>query len=104
MRVLPSDAIPVGRPLVAEWTDVGAVGTWVPRTAVVDTGTRRVLFVETGPGRYEPRDVVLGAVAGDRIQVTSGVSPGEPVVVSGTFLLDSETQIGAGGHAAHGGM
>lgn len=103
VRAIPQAAPPVGRPLVAEWSESAAGGVWVPSTAVVDTGERRVVFVEVGDGRYEPRPVTLGQASGERIQVLDGVQEGEPVVVSGTFLLDSESQIGAMGHAGHGG-
>jgi Cu(I)/Ag(I) efflux system membrane fusion protein len=103
VRLVPQGQPPVGRPLVAEWTEEGVGGIWVASTAVVDTGERRVVFVEVGPGKYAPREVVLGARADERIQILAGLSEGERVVVSGTFLLDSETQIGTMGHAAHGG-
>ncbi len=102
VRLVPEGEIAVGRPLVAEWTDAVSGGVWVPETAVVDTGLRRVVFVETAPGSYLPRQVELGVRAEGRIQVTSGLAAGERVVVSGTFLLDSETQIGSAGHAGHG--
>jgi Cu(I)/Ag(I) efflux system membrane fusion protein len=103
VRLVPASAPPVGRPLVAEWTeDTPAWGVWVPQTALVDTGRRRVVFVEVAPGRYEPRPVEVGIKADQRVQITAGLAEGEPVVVSGTFLLDSETQIGAMGHAGHG--
>lgn len=103
LRVIPEGKVPVGRPLVAEW-DLGEVaGVWVPRSAVVDTGTRRVVFVEVGDGKYVPRPVVLGTRTADEVQIVSGLKGGESVVVSATFLLDSETQIGGAGHTAHGG-
>lgn len=103
VRAIPQSAPPVGRPLVAEWSESAAGGVWVPSTAVVDTGERRVVFVEVGDGRYEPRPVTIGQTSRDRIQLLDGVREGEAVVVSGTFLLDSESQIGAMGHAGHGG-
>lgn len=103
VRAIPQVAPPVGRPLVAEWSESALGGVWVPSTAVVDTGERRVVFVEVGDGRYEPRPVQLGQTSGDRIQLLDGVREGERVVVAGTFLLDSESQIGTMGHAGHGG-
>jgi membrane fusion protein, copper/silver efflux system len=104
LRVVPEGEVPVGRPLVAEWSLAEVPGVWVPRSAVVDTGTRRVVFVEVGDGRYVPRSVVLGARTADEVQIVDGLAPGTRVVASGTFLLDSETQIGGGmGHAGHGG-
>ena len=103
VRVIPSEPPPVGRPLLALWDDTGVIGTWIPRTALVDTGLRRVVFVQIAPGRYEPRSVEVGGMAGDRVQILSGVVAGESVVVSGAFLLDSETQIGTMG-PGHGDM
>ena len=103
IRLQPEGVVPVGRPLVAEWQAAVTGGVWVPREALVDTGERRVVFVEERPGHFAPRKVEIGARAGERVQLLSGVAAGEPVVVAGTFLLDSETQIGAMGHAGHGG-
>lgn len=102
VRVRPHSPPPVGRPLVAEWSLPSAGGVWVAASSVVDTGERRVAFVRVGEGRYEPRTVVLGERADDRIQILDGLSEGDEVVVSGAFLLDSETQIGAMSHAGHG--
>ena len=93
----------MGRPLVAEWQTAISGGVWVPREALVDTGERRVVFVEESPGNFVPRKVEIGARANARVQILSGVAEGDWVVVSGTFLLDSETQIGSMGHAGHGG-
>lgn len=103
VRLASAATPPVGRPLVAEWSDQAAPGgVWVPRTALIDTGARRVVFVATAAGVYEPRTVTVGAHGDGRVQLLEGVEPGEAVVVAGTFLLDSEAQIGSGGHAAHG--
>lgn len=78
----------------------------VPVTAVIDTGKRQVLWVETEPGMFAPREVRVGQRAGDNIQILSGLKPGEKVAVSGGYLIDSESQLrgGAGGHAGHEGM
>lgn len=103
VRLQPEGVVPVGRPLVAEWQIAISGGVWVPREALVDTGERRVVFVEESSGSFTPRKVEVGARAGGRVQILSGVAEGELVVVSGTFLLDSETQIGSMGHAGHGG-
>jgi hypothetical protein len=66
----------------------------IPRMAVLDTGQRKVTFVMRGPGKFEPRQLTLGAQNGENeIQVLSGVAPGEKVVVSGQFLLDSESRL-----------
>lgn len=65
-----------------------------PRSAIIDTGQRQVAFVSLGGGKFEPRDVKLGAETdGDRVQVLEGLEPGEKVVISGQFLLDSEARM-----------
>jgi Cu(I)/Ag(I) efflux system membrane fusion protein len=66
----------------------------VPREAIIDTGERQVAFVSLGEGRFEPRDVTMGAEAGNgTVEVLSGLEPGENVVVSGQFLIDSESKM-----------
>ena len=65
----------------------------VPREAVIDTGTGQVAFVALGGGRFEPRDVRMGLSGDDdRVQILTGLTPGETVVTSGQFLLDVESQ------------
>ena len=54
----------------------GAVLT-VPESAVIDTGTRKVVYVEAEPGVFEGREVVLGPRSGDRYPVLEGLAPGE---------------------------
>ncbi|MBT1074231.1 efflux RND transporter periplasmic adaptor subunit [Geobacter grbiciae] len=78
----------------------------VPVTAVMDTGTRQVAWVEMTPGMFEPRDVKVGARVGDMLQVLSGLKAGEKVASSGSYLIDSESQLKGtgGGHAGHGGQ
>ncbi len=68
--------------------------TLVPRSAVIDTGERQVAFVWKGRGRFEPRDVKLGVEVGENmLQVIDGLKPGEQVVTSGQFLIDSEAKL-----------
>jgi Cu(I)/Ag(I) efflux system membrane fusion protein len=77
----------------------------VPSDAVLDTGTRQLLFVQTGEGRFEPRAVRLGASAGARVQVLEGLAEGERVVTRAQFMLDSESRLRAaarGGGTPHG--
>jgi Cu(I)/Ag(I) efflux system membrane fusion protein/cobalt-zinc-cadmium efflux system membrane fusion protein len=66
----------------------------VPTEAIIHSGTRQILFVATDLGKYEKREITTGLV-GDRYvtEVLSGVEPGERVVTSGQFLLDSESQL-----------
>lgn len=73
----------------------------VPESAVIDTGTRKVVFVEAEPGVFEGREVVLGPQSGDVYPVLDGVSPGEKVAAAGSFLLDAETRLKASTGAAH---
>jgi Cu(I)/Ag(I) efflux system membrane fusion protein len=66
----------------------------VPRSAVIDTGERQVLFVALGDGRFEPRALVLGGDLEDGlVAIEKGVAEGEDVVASGQFLLDTESRL-----------
>lgn len=88
----------------------GARVLTVPSGAVLDTGARQTVFIDLGDGYIEPRLITAGGRVGDRVVVTSGLSGGERVVASGTFLIDSESQLksaaaGMGapqGHEGHG--
>lgn len=72
----------------------------VPRSAVLSTGTRNLVFVKRADGMLEPRDVETGLATTERIQVLHGLSVGEMVVSSATFLVDAESNLGS----AFGGM
>ncbi len=77
----------------------------IPVTAVLDTGKRQVVWVESEPGIFVPRDVKTGDRSGDRIRILSGLNEGELVAVSGGYLIDSEAQLKGGmtgGHEGHG--
>ncbi len=85
-------------------------GILVPDDAILDTGARQVVFVESGPGRFAPRAVTVGARGDGRALVRAGLVPGERVAVQANFLLDSEARLraaigaaGGGGHAHQGG-
>jgi membrane fusion protein, copper/silver efflux system len=67
----------------------------IPAEAVLDTGDRQTVFVDLGNGYLEPRQVTLGDRFGDRVTVIRGLSSGERIVSSGTFLVDSESQLKA---------
>ncbi len=68
--------------------------TLVPREAVIDTGTRQIAFVSLGGGRFEPRRVQVGVEAENgTLEILDGLKPGERVVTSGEFLLDSESRL-----------
>jgi len=67
----------------------------VPNSAVIDSGKRRVVLVQTGEGRFESREVKLGARGHEYVEVLDGVREGENVVVSANFLIDSESNLKA---------
>jgi Cu(I)/Ag(I) efflux system membrane fusion protein len=76
----------------------------VPESAVIDTGTRTVVYVESEPGVFEGREVVLGPRVGNRFPVLDGLALGEKVAASGAFLIDAESRIDPGAApAAPGG-
>lgn len=65
----------------------------VPEEAVLDSGTRKVVFVARGEGMFEPRQVILGPKAGAYYEVIEGLAQDERIATSGTFLLDSESKL-----------
>lgn len=65
----------------------------VPADTILDSGRRKIVFVDHGNGYFEPRTVETGWRLGDRVQVTAGLEPGEHIVVSGNFLIDSESRM-----------
>jgi RND family efflux transporter MFP subunit len=64
-----------------------------PMDAVLDSGLRKTVFVDRGNGFFEPRDVETGWRFGNRVEITKGLKPGERIVVSGNFLVDSESRL-----------
>ena len=66
----------------------------VPRSAVVQTGERALVFIDLGEGRLMPRTVRLGRSGTDYLEVLSGVARGQRVVTSAQFLIDSESNLG----------
>ncbi len=71
-------------------------GIVIPVTAVIDTGKRQVAWVETAPGMFEPRDVLVGERVEGKLQILSGLKAGDKVAVSGGYLIDSESQLQTG--------
>jgi multidrug efflux pump subunit AcrA (membrane-fusion protein)/YHS domain-containing protein len=65
----------------------------VPTDAVLDSGIKRIVFVEHGNGFFEPREVETGKRIGNRVEIVKGLTPGEKIVVSGNFLIDSESRL-----------
>ena len=65
----------------------------VPADAVIDSGRGKTVFVERSSGVFEPVLVETGWRLGDRVEITKGLDPGERIVVSGNFLIDSESRM-----------
>lgn len=65
----------------------------VPAEAVLDSGLKKIAFVDHGNGYFEPREVVTGQKIGDRVAILRGLAAGERVVTSGNFLISSESQL-----------
>ena len=72
----------------------------VPRSAVLSTGTRTLVFLRQADGTLVPRDVTLGQTTETRVRVLSGLAAGDVVVASATFLIDAESNL----RSALGGM
>ena len=72
----------------------------VPRGALLSTGKRNIVFVREATGNLVPREVAMGAVTDDRVEILRGLAAGETVVASATFLVDAESNLGK----ALGGM
>lgn len=65
----------------------------IPDDAVIDTGTRQIVYVDKGEGNFEPREVALGMRAEGMREVVKGLKAGEKVAAAATFLIDSEAQL-----------
>jgi multidrug efflux pump subunit AcrA (membrane-fusion protein) len=65
----------------------------IPRSAVIEAGRKRIVYVESAPGVYDMRAVELGLQAGDYYPVLCGLEKGEKVVTAGAFLVDSENRL-----------
>jgi len=76
----------------------------VPDSAVLDTGIRRLVLVDLGGGRFEPRTVKLGIHADGYAEVLGGLEAGETVVVSANFLIDAESNLKAALNSFAGGF
>lgn len=75
----------------------------VPAEAVLDSGLRKRVYVQTAAGSFQPREVQTGWHLADQVQITAGLAEGEMVASAGTFLIDSESRLqqpaaGAGAH------
>jgi Cu(I)/Ag(I) efflux system membrane fusion protein len=89
----------------------GAPATVVPAEAVIRTGEASYVFLARAGGRFEPRRVTPGRATDDWLEILSGLAPGDTVVSSASFLIDSESRLEAalagmsakpaGGHGGH---
>ena len=75
----------------------------IPEAAVIDTGTRRVVYVETVPNTFTPREVRIGEASSDRIAILGGLREGERVVAAANFFIDAQTQLSSGAAAQYSG-
>jgi Cu(I)/Ag(I) efflux system membrane fusion protein len=67
----------------------------VPDSAVIDTGTRQVVILDRGEGRFEPREVKIGLQGGGFTEIRNGIAAGDRVVVAANFLIDAESNLKA---------
>jgi Cu(I)/Ag(I) efflux system membrane fusion protein len=67
----------------------------VPRSAVIDSGERQVVFVVQGVGRFKPQAVKLGQRGSERVEILDGLAEGDEVVVAANFLIDAESNLKA---------
>jgi Cu(I)/Ag(I) efflux system membrane fusion protein len=67
----------------------------VPDNAVIDSGTRQIVILDQGDGRFEPRAVELGSQGGGFTEIRRGIAPGDKVVVAANFLIDAESNLKA---------
>ena len=95
-------ANPEGRLKTSMYADVvfqagseGGAVTAVPDDAVIDSGTKQVVLVAKGDGRFEPRAVKLGRRGDGYVEITDGLNPDEEVVTSANFLIDAESNLKA---------
>ncbi|HEY5066036.1 MAG TPA: efflux RND transporter periplasmic adaptor subunit [Xanthobacteraceae bacterium] len=73
----------------------GAPVLTVPESALIDTGTRQVVILDKGDGRFEPREVSVGTRGNNLVEIRSGIGEGDQVVVSANFLIDAESNLKA---------
>jgi RND family efflux transporter MFP subunit len=76
-----------------EFQTGGARKLVVPQSAVLNSGDHQTVFVDRGNGYFEPRAVRIGEQMDGRIEILSGLKAGERIVVSGNFLMDSESRL-----------
>ncbi len=65
----------------------------VPEDAIIDTGTRQIVYVDKGDGNFEPREVTVGTRSDGMAEIVKGLKPKEKVAAAATFLIDSEARL-----------
>jgi RND family efflux transporter MFP subunit len=88
-------ALRPGMYATVELASAGRRAVTVPVAAVLPTGTRNIVFVNRGDGRFLPREVRVGQHGDSLVEILEGLQPGDEVVASATFLLDSESNLAA---------
>lgn len=91
----PDGALRPGMYATAELVGSGRRGVSVPLASVLPTGTRDIVFVNRGDGRFLPREVKVGLRGDSLVEIVTGLKPGDEVVASATYLLDSESNLAA---------
>jgi membrane fusion protein, copper/silver efflux system len=86
-------ALRPGMYATAEIAPTGRTALTVPTGAVLPTGTSNLVFVNRGDGTFVPRAVSLGVRTDSLVEIARGLKPGDEVVASATYLLDSETNL-----------
>ncbi len=75
----------------------------IPKSAVIDTGARRVVYVETSPNTFRAREVRTGDSGDDRIAILEGLAEGDRVVAAANFFVDSQAQLSRGAAIQYSG-
>lgn len=65
----------------------------IPEDAVIDSGTRQIVYIDKGEGYFEPREISIGLRADGMVEVTRGLKPGERIATAANFLIDSEAKL-----------
>lgn len=90
----PDHRIKPGMFATVRFTSPGLSTLTVPAAAVIRTGERSVVFVDMGGGRLLPQEIETGQIGDEFIEVLAGLEPGQRVVTSAQFLMESESNIG----------
>ena len=92
----PGDVLKPGMYADARIETPSRPGLLVPRSALIDTGERRLVYVETSPNTFSAREVTTGDRSGDSVAILAGLREGERVVAAANFFVDSQAQLSSG--------